>query len=61
MDNINNILKYENQEVIDRFLRIYQIEYCDAQIIFKELLKFLYLSDLNIIHIKIITNTINTT
>ena len=48
MDNINNILKYENQEVIDRFLRIYQIEYCDAQIIFKELLKFLYLSDLNI-------------
>jgi len=44
MFKLNEILKYKNDKVIRRFLDIYDVDLKEAEDIFKEMLKYLYLS-----------------
>jgi len=44
MLQLNKILQYKNDKVINRFLKMYDVNQQEAEDIFQELLKFLYLS-----------------
>jgi len=46
MLQLNKILQYKNVKVIDRFLKMYDVDQQIAEDIFQELLKYLYLSAL---------------